>query len=257
MSLDPQERQNRKPQMMSHHLDWSTDMLLKMGVESGFENFSHEYQKMRLFMDDLELNIEAKKQGVLGGKTRFGKKIEDVPYDPVALSRIKKIWYGQTWLVNVRDEYRPEKIRDSFLVYQKPESNYFIDVIPLPALMDMCPVGRIDDMTWGLRLDIAIPALYAFEGCSYEDIIMQGKYYHKYSDKTIPTLSRSDVRSKNVKVNYVGRVWWKKTVRLLETFWNKNYYVLFVNQHKMVEMQKRGVFSSEKKAYTPDVSTVE
>lgn len=271
MSINHKESQNRQPsKVISHHLDWSSNMQLKMGVESGFENFSHEYQKMRVFMDDLELNIQAQKQNVLGGKTKFGKKISKIEYNPETLKRIKSIWYGTTYLKNIRDPRDRVHVVDSYFMYDRNavkiiygDDNEFIDSdgnewIKLPPLRDMCPIGRIDDMTWGLRLDIPVLAKYAFEGFSFDEIILQGKFFSKFSDGTKPRFrNMNELRQSNVMVSYVGRIWWKKVVTLLEKFWNQQYYELFVTQHRMIQAEKQGSFSSEGKRYVPDATLVE
>ncbi len=261
MSVDHSEKQNRLPnKTIAHSISWANNVSLKMGVENQFENFQHKFQMMRLFQDDISLNLEAQKQGVFGGRRKYGsQKSELIEYDKTALDRIKKIWYGKTYLINKHDSRNQEKINESIFSYNTNDAGYYDEIIELPPLRDMCPLGRIDDMTWGLRLDIAVPAKYAFEGYSYEEIILFGKYFKKYADQTIPAFKdMNDVKNGNKMVSYVGRIWWKKTINILQTFWEKQHDILFVNQHRMLESEmKTNMNRMDGRGYVPDATEVE
>ena len=134
-----------------------------LGVLDFDNNFDNQFQKWKLMIQLITDVEEAIKQDIIPLKQKG--MLELMP-NRQAISKMDKIWNGQTYLGIIKNHDNTQiLLRELF--YDKPDSLYqlkdesgkildefFREVIPLPKLKNMIPVGEISDKdSWEYRLE--------------------------------------------------------------------------------------------------------
>ena len=218
-----------------------------LGVLDFDNNFDNQFQKWKLmiqFINDVE---EAIKQEIIPLKPK--NKMELVP-NPEAINKMVKIWYGQTYLGIIRNHDGTQVLLKE-LFYEKPDEVYNLtdengktldtftrEIIPMPKLKNMVPIGEIDSEFWGIRIHESMSLKYAWEGANYATIINDGKFIHHLSDGLIPKIEGKDLNSIIKKTYILHRPVYNSIMDILPRFMNQNYFIFAGNVQKILKWMK-------------------
>ncbi|MBM3910411.1 MAG: hypothetical protein FJ356_02030 [Thaumarchaeota archaeon] len=208
-----------------------------MGIIDGHIGFDKFFLGAELFHKIILEVIQAKIQGLLGVNA------QKVEFDQKALYRVTKIWNGHTYLVNKWDENQIQKEWCKFF-YDRPEPHPSLEIIQLPALDNMNPVGHIRDKTWWIQIREEVPFRYAFDGCNYSDIVNDGNYSNFIGMQTVPKFSEDDMYSLNLTTRYVSRRYFDIVINELKNHWLDQKAILYTNLHRMLQAMKMGNFQT-------------
>jgi hypothetical protein len=162
-----------------------------LGVLDFDNNFDNQFQKWKLMIQFITDVQEAIKQDIIPLKKK--DKLELRP-NPEAIDKMQKIWNGQTFLGVIKNQDGTQVLLRE-LFYQRPSEvyehtdekgkvlgTYMREIIPMPRLKNMIPIGEIDSEYWGIQIREAMSLKYAWEGANYATIINDGKFIHNLSD---------------------------------------------------------------------------
>jgi len=218
-----------------------------LGVLDFDNNFDNQFQKWKLmiqFINDVE---EAIKQEIIPLKPK--NKMELVP-NPNAIDKMLKIWYGQTYLGVIKNHDGTQVLLRE-LFYEKPDSVYnhtdengkILDtftreIIPMPKLKNMVPIGEIDSEYWGIQIRESMSLRYAWEGANYATIVNDGKFVHHLSDGLIPKIEGRELNSLIKKTYILHRPVYNSIMDILPRFMNQNYFIFAGNVQKIMKWMK-------------------
>ncbi len=218
-----------------------------LGVLDYDTNFDNTFQKWKLMMQFIDDVSEAIQQDIIPLKSK--KKLELIP-NREAIMKMDKIWNGQTWLGVIKNHNTTQVLLRE-LFYKYPEEVYNLkdengklldtfkrEIIPMPKLKNMIPIGEIDSEYWGIQIRESMALKYAFQGANYATIINDGKFAHHLSDGTLPKFDASDMKSL-VKRSYIlHRPIYNAIMDILPKFFNKNYFIFAGNVQKIMKWMK-------------------
>ncbi len=219
-----------------------------LGVLDFDNNFDNQFQKWKLMIQLITDVEEAIKQDIVPLKQKG--MLELMP-NRQAISKMDKIWNGQTYLGIIKNHDNTQiLLRELF--YDKPDSLYqlkdesgkildefFREVIPLPKLKNMVPVGEISDKdSWGIQIRESMALRYAWQGANYATIINDGKFVHNLSDGLIPKIDAQDMKSIIKRTYILHKPVYNAIMDILPRYFNQNYFVFAGNIQKIMKWMK-------------------
>ena len=218
-----------------------------LGVLDYDNNFDNTFQKWKLMIQFIDDVMEAIKQDIipLGSK----KRLDLIP-NSKAMMKMDKIWHGQTYLGVIKSHDETQTlVRDLF--YELPDNFYKLkdesgkvidtftrEIIPMPRLKNMVPVGEIDSDNWGIQIRESMPLRYAWETANYATIVNDGKFMHQLSDGSIPKFEQQDMKSLVIRTSILHREVYNGIMDILPKWFNKNYYIFAGNVQLIMKWMK-------------------
>ncbi len=215
-----------------------------LGVLDFDNNFDNTFQKWKLTMQFITDVREAIKQKIIPDFEKNNQVA--LKLDEVAIMKLEKIWNGQTFLGIIRNQDQTI-VHMRELYYEKPKGNYQQkdktgkvvaefprELIPMPRLKNMLPVGKSDGDTWGIQIRETMQFKYAFEGADYLTVIKEGKFEHYLSDGIMPKFQQSDMSSLTMRTSMIHRPVYNAIMDILPRFFNQNYFIFAGNVQRIL-----------------------
>lgn len=164
---------------------------------------------------------------------------DKVRLDPTDLYNIKKVWNGRCYVTRERHHIFHNSFIPNSELFHFDESkinfnNPHLTVIPLPAMDNMTPIGRLRDPTLLIQISEAIPNYLAFEGMDYDTLIREGGLYHMQGERMIAKITPEEMNSKIKKTMKVGRDYYHKTMNILKYQFLQCWRPLAVDIHQII-----------------------
>lgn len=228
-----------------------------LGVLDFDMNFDNSFQRWKLVMEFIEDVLQAIKQDIIPLKAN---KKENLLPDMDAVMKLRKIWYGQTYLRVLKNKEQTKVIARE-LFYEKPNEivevvttksgsfimkkdsvvpkdaqveQYQAEVIPLPKLKNMIPVREIREESWGIQIREPIALKWAWQGANYGTIVNDGKFTHYLSDGAMPKFEADDMESEILQTYVIHRPVYFAIMDILQPYFNKYYFVFAGNVQKIM-----------------------
>jgi len=227
--------------------DYAIHLGQVMGVCDFDNNFDNTFQKWKLirrFISDVMENI---KQGTI---PLVEKERLDLVPDKNAIDKMIKIWNGQTYLGLVLSHDKT-KVLLKQLFFQEPEPIYkyrdkdgkIIDayereIIILPKLKNMIPVGEISAETWGIQIRETMQLKYAWAGTNYATLVNDGKFIHHLADGSIPKIQPEDMQSLVKRTYIICRPVYHTVMDILGEAFEDQYSIFTANVQKIMKWMK-------------------
>lgn len=218
-----------------------------LGVLDYDTNFDNTFQKWKLMMQFIDDVTEAIQQDIIPLKSK--DKLSLIP-NREAIMKMDKIWNGQTWLGVIKN-HSTTQILLRELFYKYPKETYELkdekgklldtfkrEIIPMPKLKNMIPIGEIDSDYWGIQIRESMPLRYAWQSANYATIINDGKFVHHLSDGLIPKFDARDMKSMVKRTYILHRPVYNAIMDILPKFFNKNYFIFAGNVQKIMKWMK-------------------
>ena len=218
-----------------------------MGVCDFDNNFDNTFQKWKLirrFISDVMENIKH------GAIPLVDKKRLDLLPDPVAIDKMIKIWNGQTYLGLILSHDRT-KVLLKELFFEKPDpiyqhknndgkvvDEYEREIIIMPKLKNMVPVGEISAETWGIQIRETMQLKYAWAGSNYATVVNDGKFIHHLSDGSIPKIDPEDMNSLVKRTYILSRPVYHQIMDILGESFEDQYSIFTANIQKIMKWMK-------------------
>ncbi len=107
-----------------------------------------------------------------------------------AMYKLDKLWNGRCYYAVIYDENEIDLIYRKFCFdypTDKVNGMDISEIIPLPALRNMVPTGKISDPTWGIQIKEPMAMKYATSGVSYATFVHEGITSCAIASLTSPT----------------------------------------------------------------------
>lgn len=218
-----------------------------MGVCDFDNNFDNTFQKWKLirrFISDVMENI---KQGTI---PLIDKGRLDLIPNSDAVEKMIKIWNGTTYLALVLSHDRT-KVLLKQLFFDKPDpiyqhkdrdgkviGEYEREIVVLPKLKNMVPVGEIQAETWGIQIRETMPLKYAWAGANYATVVNEGKFIHHLSDGSIPKFQPEDMKSLVKRTYILTRPVYHVLMDILGEAFEDQYSIFTANVQKIMKWMK-------------------
>jgi len=226
------------------------------GVLDFDSNFDNMFQKWKLAMEFTQDVGQLIEQGLIPIKKK--ERWELMP-NQIAIDRMNKIWNENTYLRILKNKEQTQVLTREFF-YTKPSKeitlvktkrgtsilptgkeppknsktfNFDTEVIRLPKLKNMIPVGEIKEDVWGIKIRETMVIKYAWEGANYGTIVNDGNFTHYLSDGSIPKFEADDMESESLTTYVLHRPVYHAIMDILPMYFNKNYFVFSANVQKL------------------------
>jgi len=165
-----------------------------------------------------------------------------------ALLKLDRIYLGGCYAVtHYVDEYR-FKIASWTFHYEYPTNVSPDDIQELPSMKMLNPTDDIDSKDWAIKIRASIPFRFAFASYDYATVIQQGNYIQKFSDGIIPRFEERDLNALHLTTHDVSKKYFNTTLEVLIRYWHKQWAILSVNIHKLIEYLDKGSFETFEKS---------
>ena len=233
------DAENRQPKSVLWHSSNVVDFLKQnMGMIQANSLYNNEFLQASEVWKFVNQVMELVNQNVIDLR-----KKPDLKLDQIALMKLDKIYNGGCFLVKHYTDQFHFKIDNWTFHYERPIDVSPDNIQPLPAMKALNPTKTIDSKDWGISIRQAIPLKFAHAGYDYPTLISQGKFFNTFSDKIVPRFKEEDLNSTYLSTHDVGKNYYNNTIDVLKKFWLKNWVILFVNIHKIIEYLEHGSFS--------------
>lgn len=228
-----------------HPADFIDYMQQTLGVVNFQGDFSHFFLEAGLFMGFIDRVNKALQRGIIG---RVDFRLRNNPnfkekksLNPNAFNKIKKIWFGPSWIHMRRSKDYDIEWWD--LVYtNKVQLAHREELIYCPSLKAMNPIEPISTNTLGIMIRDYVPIRDAWWGHDYTQMITSGGFNIKFSDGVKPILeSDQDVMDSDSLVNVVSREYFHKMIDILTLKWEEFNTELFLEMHEIISGAKKGI----------------
>ncbi len=176
------------------------------------------------------------------------RKKPELQLNKDAVEKLDKIYNGGCYLVTHYSDDARYKILSWTFLYQYPIDVSSEDIQELPAMKSLNPTKTIDSKDWAISIRASIPFKFAFAGYDYATVIQQGNFIQKFSDGIVPRFEESEINALHLTTHDVSKKYFNTTLEVLKKFWLKNWVILFVNMHKIIEYLDKGSFQTFEKS---------
>lgn len=200
----------------------------QMGMIDFNQGWSNAFAMMKAIIKLIEsVNIAIEQKTI---------KIKDeLRLDRPAVEKLDRIWNGTCYYgIN----HYNGKLSRTFL-YSYPVNPYE-EIITLPKLRNMIPVGEIDSDTLGIQIRESFPLKYAWENTDYDTVVKDGKFFSEFSDEIVPRFEREDLESLTKEVYVIKRPVYNQIIGDYEMFFNRHWATVSNNIQAILDYVQLG-----------------
>jgi len=183
-----------------HSPDYVSNLQRQLGVINFDQAYANFFAQCELAIKLIIQIEDAIKQGIINLE-----KHPELLLNKDAVYKLMKLWDGRCYLSVKRDKQGCKIIPNSELFHYDESTldkdNSDVEIIPIPALDNMTPIGQLKQKTLLIEISESMPLKYAWQGLNYADVIVEGNYVWNFSDGSRPKISQEDMYS-NTKFTY-------------------------------------------------------
>jgi len=216
------------------------DAMAVLKFNTSWLNRFSEFEGAIQLLDDTQSAIN---KGLINLDNVLPDQKNYVRLDPERYYKIKKIWEGGCFITRQRDPYYPTQFLPGTerFIYDLEKINFRdpqLEIIPLPSMDDMTPIGRIRDETLLIEISANVKLYLAYEGMDFETLIREGGLYHMENGSLKAKFSPSDMDSKVLETYKVGRSYYHKTMNILKRKFFEHWTLLKIDLHRIIVFQE-------------------
>ena len=221
--------------IMIHEVDFISNLQRLLGVINFDIAYGNFFSGARLGYELTYLIEDAILQKNINLKNR-----DDLIPNAEAVYKIRKLWDGQCYLTVEHGMYgvNPETELFHYDTSKIDYGNHSLEIIPLPALDHMTPIGQIKDETLLIEIHESIPCKYAWQGMPYATLISDGAMIYSLSDGTIPRVTPEQMESTVDITRYISRDVYFRLMKKMKNKVIRNWSIVYNNYHKIIEFVK-------------------
>ena len=223
--------------IMIHEVDFISNLQRLLGVV----NFDIAYGN---FFSGASLCYELTylvEDAIIQGNINLKKKENLLPNADV-IYQIRKLFDGQCFLT-IENGMNGALLDTERFHYDTSKINFRnpnLEVIPLPALDHMTPIGQIKDETLLIEIHESIPCKYAWQGLNYATLVQDGNMIHSFSDGSVPRVTQEQMESTIDQTRYISRDVYFKIMKKLKNKFKHKWSIIYNNYHAIIEYAKLG-----------------
>lgn len=228
---------------MVHPANFIDYMQQTEGVINADVDFDHAFLQMNLRHKYVERVMAAIETGIICQPNvyKFGVKSKPVTIRPEPIARIKKIWYEGLKILIYKNYDGSIKGYSPIYSNKTFENNDSQQVLELPPLKSMNPIGQLQNPTLGIFIRKPVPIEIAWKGHDLAQMIASGMWVYPFADGAKPIWrSEEELMNSGAYVYYVSRDFFHAVTDIQTYEWNIEEAKTFVDFHKIIENGKFG-----------------
>jgi len=238
--LEEEDKSYQPKSLIIHSPDYVSNVQRQLGVINFDQAYSNFFQQAELAYK-LTVQIEE----AINQKIIDIEKHPELKLNKQAVYKLKKLWDGQCYLTIEHDHENEIKIipDSERFHYDKSKIDYknqYLEIIPIPALDNMTPVGQLKQRTLLIEITQSIPLRYAWQGLDYATVVTNG-YTYNFSDKVVPKLKHEDMYSTTKLTYRISRDVYHRIIKKEKNKFIYNWTIIYHNIHKIIEYLKVGI----------------
>lgn len=223
--------------LMIHEVDFISNLQRLLGVV----NFDIAYGN---FFSGASLCYELTylvEDAIIQGNINIKKKESLLP-DADTIYQIRKLFDGQCYLTieNGINGALPDTELFHYDTSKIDYRNPNLEIIPLPALDHMTPIGQLKDDSLLIQIHESISCKIAWQGLSYTTLIQDGQMIHSFSDGSMPRVTKEQMESVVDMTRYISRDVYFKMMKKLKNKFKHKWSIIYNNYHSIIEYVKLG-----------------
>ena len=222
--------------VIQHSADFTTNLQTQMGVINFNISYDNFMQGASLGYELTYLVEEAIKQKNINLKER-----DNLIPNVEAVYKLRQLWHGQCFLTVEHGQFGAIPQTELFH-YDTSKINFNnpnLEVITIPALSNMTPIGQIKEDTLLIEIHESIPCKYAWQGLSYADVVQDGLMIHSFNDGSQPKISLEQMESITDLTRLISRDVYFRLIHKEKNKYIKLWAILYNNYHKFIEFVKQ------------------
>ena len=227
---------NQPKTVLWHPSNFADYMKQQMGMISANQMYNNEF----LMFAEVWKLIEQIKEAI-NQKTIDLSQKPNLRLDVDALRKLDKIYNGTCYLVKNENNVW-------LFFYDKPDGIDENNLQQVPALKSFNPTKTIDSDDWAIMIRELVAIKWAWSGYDYATLLTEGKFINVFSDKIVAKMKSDELDSLKFKTHSVSRNYYNNTLDVLKKLWLKQWNILFVNLHQIVEHLEKGSFQTFEKS---------
>lgn len=228
------DTQYQPSSVLFRHKDFTQHISAVLGVKGFHEDYDNFFTGAKLVMEFIpELKI-ALDEGVC-------KAPKDFIFPHTYAERLDAIWNGICHYAIIDNPFKKE------FCYKYPESNYD-EIIPLPPMCDMIPIGELKDDTLWVQIRTTMAVKYAFEGMNWAVLVEEGKFNITTKEGVVATLEKEDMESTTKFTVVIARHVYHAIMKDYRTFFIKNWAHIAVQCQKLIDYSGLMLVAEEEEA---------
>lgn len=153
--------------------------------------------------------------------------------------KLMKLWDGHCYLTVERDPNHRHKVIPNSERFHYGESkldrnNPDVEIIPIPALDNMTPIGQMKQKTLLIEISESMPLKYAWQGMNWSDLVLDGNYVWKFADGTKPKITQEDMFSVTKFSYRISRDVYNKLMKKEKNKFIIHWATVYNNIHKII-----------------------
>jgi len=219
---------------MWRNAEWIHNLSQKLGVVDFDENFDNNFQMYRLLLRvALETRVAIEEKVVQTPK--------DYEFPDKIVNELDAMWNGTCYFAIKRQDILGNKTFQREMFFgNPPTTNIYAEIIQLPKLRNLIPIGKISDDTLLIHIHEPVPMLYAREGLSYATLVNDGGLVHNVSGGSFPKINQEDLESKTKQMSYLARDVYNSFMDAYDMFFFENQIKLSINFQKLIDYAEVG-----------------
>ena len=236
--MDDNDQVIQPKSVIYHDVDYVSHLQRQLGVIDFDQAYSNFFAQCELAIKIVIQIEDAIKQKIINLE-----KHPELLLDKIATYKLKKLWDGQCYLSVKHDPMIPEKIIPNSELFHYGEetldrNNPHLEIIPIPALDNMTPIGQIKQKTLLIEISQAMPMKYAFQGMDYATLVNDGNFIHYLSDGSFPKITQDDMQS-ITKFSYrISRDVYHRIMKKEKNKFIIHWATVYNNIHRIIEYLK-------------------
>lgn len=183
----------------------------QLGIIDGEEGFDRFFKSMDGFMRLLGRAQVYVERGLV-----YSRKGADKAFDKERIEKLRKIWYGPTWMIVIRNPANLGEVMGRQIAYKPFLLPNNVEALKLPALKSLNPLDQIKSEKFLLRIREPVKINEALGGMEFKQVVLQGKWYHDFKFNRKPMFnSQGDIEQNSGITMTVGRRYFFSTINFL------------------------------------------
>lgn len=216
------------------------DAMAILKFNTGWQNRFSEFEGAINFLDDTKSAMD---KGLINLDRVPDHRKSEITMDMKRYYQIKRLWEGDCFITRDRDPMYPTRFIPGSDRFHYDSRNIdfndnHLEIIPLPSLDDMTPIGRIRDETLLIQISANVKLYLAYDMMDFETLIREGGLYHMENGNLKAKFSPEDMNSKIIETYKVGRSYFFKTMNIMKRKFFENWSPLKIDLHRLIVFQE-------------------
>lgn len=214
--------------LIIHSPDYVENLQRQLAVINFDVAYSNFFPQCELAIKMIHQVEDAIEQGIIDLSTR-----PDLKLDEQSVYKLKRLWDGDCYITIVDHDTSTELFHydKETIDYNNPD----IEVIPIPALDNMTPIGQVKQKTLLIEISQSMPLKYAWQGMNWAVLVEEGNLRINAKEGLVPLITREDLSSTTKYTLKISRDVYHKIIKKLKNLFIKYWSKIYNDMHQIVE----------------------